>query len=365
MYLGNNKAILAKYFQLPQPANKVQLMYLWIDGSGQHMRGKSMTVNKEPESYTDCPVWNFDGSSTEQATGANSDVYLEPVALYQDPFRGGNNKLVLCETYDQDNKPLSSNKRYQCRMLMEQAKDTHPWFGIEQEYTLLDIDSHPLGWPKDGYPAPQGQYYCGVGAGRAIGRDIIEAHYRACLYTGITISGTNAEVMPSQWEFQVGPCEGIKMGDELWLARYLLLRVAEDFGVRVTFDPKPILGDWNGSGAHTNFSTAAMRGKNGINHIYDAIKKLEQYHGEHLKLYDPTQGRDNKRRLTGVHETASYRSFSYGVASRSSSIRIPRHVERSNCGYLEDRRPAANCDPYSVTAAIVSTTILGQPPQGL
>lgn len=147
---------------------------------------------------------------------------------------------------------------------MESAKDAAPWFGIEQEYTLLDMDGRPFGWPKCGFPGPQGPYYCGVGASKVYGRDIVEAHYRACLYAGINIAGTNAEVMPSQWEFQVGPTEGISAGDELWVARYLLHRVAEEFGVVVTLDPKPMEGDWNGAGAHTNFSTKAMREENGI-----------------------------------------------------------------------------------------------------
>merc|ERR1712236_106587 len=191
---------------------------------------------------------------------------------------------------------------------MEKVKEMQPWFGIEQEYTLLDQDRHPFGWPKNGFPGPQGPYYCGVGASRVYGRDIVEAHYRCCLYAGINISGTNAEVMPAQWEFQVGPTEGIDMGDDLWVARYLLERVAEDFGVVVSLDPKPMVGDWNGAGAHCNFSTKPMRKK----------------HVSHIKQYDPNEGRDNERRLTGSHETSSIHDFSSGVANRGASIRIPR-----------------------------------------
>lgn len=317
-------------------------------------------MESEPKKPEDCPEWNFDGSSTGQAEGSNSDVYLKPIAIFKDPFRGGKNKLVLCETYKYNGLPTDSNKRITCVDVMDRAKDTHPWFGIEQEYTLLDIDGHPFGWPKLGYPGPQGPYYCGVGTSKVYGRDIVEAHYRACLYAGVHISGTNAEVMPGQWEFQVGPCEGINMGDHLWIARFLLHRVAEDFGVVVSLDPKPMEGDWNGAGAHCNFSTQPMRDPKGIDVIEKAIEKLSKHHMRHIKSYDPKEGKDNERRLTGFHETSSIHDFSAGVANRGASIRIPRSVMKDGCGYLEDRRPSSNCDPYSVTEAIVKTCVLDE-----
>lgn len=240
------------------------------------------------------------------------------------------------------------------------VKDSRPWFGIEQEYTLLDKDGHPLGWPKGGFPGPQGPYYCAVGTGNVFGRDVVEAHYRACLYAGVKIAGTNAEVMPAQWEYQVGPCEGIDMGDQLWMSRFLLYRVSEDFGYKVSFDPKPIPGDWNGAGAHTNYSTQSMREEGGIKQIYEAIEKLSSRHNYHISMYDPKGGEDNKRRLTGRHETASIHSFSHGVANRGASVRIPRQCAEDGSGYLEDRRPASNCDPYRVTEAIIRTTIMGE-----
>ncbi len=199
------------------------------------------------------------------------------------------------------------------------------------------MSGHPLGWPKGGFPGPQGPYYCGVGAGRVFGRDIVEAHYRACLYAGIRVSGENAEVMPAQWEFQVGPTEGINMGDDLWVARYILHRVAEEFGVVVSLDPKPIPGDWNGAGAHTNYSTEVMRKPGGMEAIEAAIEKLSKNHATHIEVYDPHGGKvcvkcpyihnvdilaqDNKRRLTGLHETSSIEDFSAGVANRGCSIR--------------------------------------------
>ena len=198
------------------------------------------TLTKKPTSVDDLPEWNFDGSSTGQAPGGDSDIYIRPVAMYPDPFRGGDNILVLTECWNANGAPNKFNYRHACAKVMEAHKDQVPWFGLEQEYTLFDEYDHPYGWPKGGFPGPQGPYYCGVGTGKVYCRDIVEAHYRACLYSGVKISGINAEVLPSQWEFQVGPCEGISMGDELWMARYLLHRVAEDFGVKISFHPKPI-----------------------------------------------------------------------------------------------------------------------------
>nr|AGA83299.1 glutamine synthetase [Penaeus monodon] len=355
-----NKTVLDRYLRLEIPDQKCQAMYVWVDGSGENLRSKTRTLSFIPKAPEELPIWNFDGSSTGQAEGSNSDVYLHPVALYRDPFRLGNNKLVLCETYKYNKKPTDTNHRYRCTEVMTRAASQHPWFGMEQEYTLLDVDKHPLGWPKNGYPGPQGPYYCGVGASKVYGRDVVEAHYRACLYTGINISGTNAEVMPAQWEFQVGPCEGINMGDDLWMARYLLHRVAEDFGIVVTLDPKPIPGDWNGAGMHTNFSTAAMRAPNGITAIETAIEKLGKVHSEHIRAYDPHGGKDNERRLTGLHETSSIHDFSAGVANRGASIRIPRGVAEEKTGYLEDRRPSSNADPYVVSERLVRTICLDE-----
>ncbi|KAJ3075389.1 glutamate--ammonia ligase [Quaeritorhiza haematococci] len=332
--MESNTATLNKYLSLPQNG-KIYATYIWIDGSGQDVRCKSMTLDKSPKSVDDLREWNFDGSSTNQAEGHDSDVYLKPVAIFKDPFMKGDNILVLCETYDPDGKPNKTNHRAVANQVMQKAADSKPWFGIEQEYTLFDSETgQPLGWPKNGFPGPQGPYYCGVGATKVMGRDIVEAHWKACVYAGINISGTNAEVMPAQWEFQVGPCEGISAGDQLWAARFLLHRVAEDFGVTVSFHPKPIKGDWNGAGCHTNFSTQAMRQPDGgMKAIEEAIEKLSLRHKAHIRVY----GDDNEQRLTGKHETADINTFLSGVANRGASIRIPRNVAAQGYGYFEDR----------------------------
>lgn len=352
-----NKLVRQEYMRLQQ-GGKCQVTYIWIDGTGERLRNKTRTLDSEPKSIKDIPEWNFDGSSTYQSIGSNSDMYLVPVSMFRDPFTLDPNKLVLCEVLTYNREPADTNHRAHCKKVMNMVKEHCMWFGMEQEYTLLGVDGHPFSWPSGGYPAPQGPYYCGVGADSAFGRDIVECHYKACLYAGVNICGTNAEVMPSQWEYQVGPCEGIEMGDQLWVSRFLLHRVSEDFGVVVTFDPKPMKGNWNGAGCHTNVSTKQMREEGGLQYIEKAIEKLRKKHAEHIKVYDPQGGEDNKRRLTGLHETSSIHDFSFGVANRGSSIRIPRQVGEEKKGYFEDRRPAANCDPYSVTAAIATTCLL-------
>lgn len=351
-------SVLRHYLELePQKKETCLATYLWVDGSGENIRGKTKTLPQRPNAVQDLPVWNFDGSSTGQSVGMNSDVYLHPVAFYPDPFFLGNSILVMCATYGPKGEPTVGNHRDSCYIVMKKAASTKPWFGFEQEYTILDTDGHPLGWPKNGFPAPQGPYYCGVGANKVFGRQLMDAHCKACLYAGLDISGTNVEVMPSQFEYQIGPCEGVSLGDQVWISRYILHRLAEELGVVVTLDPKP-MPEWNGAGAHCNFSTEEMRNEGGIKHIKEAIDELSKFHNVHIKYYDPKRGEDNKRRLTGLHETSSIYDFSSGVANREASIRIPRQVNKDGRGYLEDRRPAANCDPYEVTEVLVRTIVL-------
>lgn len=358
-----NKELLNRYTKLQKHIDPkyVQATYVWIDGTGENVRCKDRVLEKTPQEASDCPEWQYDGSSTYQAQGGNSDVSLIPRALYRDPFKAGDNDvIVLCDTYKADGTPCDSNHRAAMQSAYDRTKDTEPWFGIEQEYTFLDADGRPLGWPTNGFPGPQGPYYCAAGAEKVVGRDIVEAHALACLYAGIQFAGTNAEVMPAQWEYQVGPSLGMKAADDLWISRYILWRIAEEFGVVVTFDPKPMTGNWNGAGGHTNFSTKPMREDGGMKAIEAAIEKLSKKHDKHIKAYDPRGGKDNERRLLGALETSSIHKFSWGVADRGTSVRIPRGVAKANKGYLEDRRPASNMDPYSVCNAILTTTLLNE-----
>jgi len=334
--------------------NKIMVEYIWIDGHmpTAKLRSKTKIVDNKVSSPSDLPDWSFDGSSTMQAEGSFSDCLLKPVHIMKDPLRGGNNLLAMCEVFNSDGSVHKSNKRAQLRKLSEKHKNQECWFGIEQEYTFFD-GIKPLGWPDNGFPAPQGGYYCGVGSDEVFGRDIVEVHMEACLDAGMNLSGINAEVMPGQWEFQIGPLGPLEVSDEVWLARWLLYRIGEDYGVSATLDPKPVKGDWNGAGAHTNFSTKAMREPGGIKIIEDACDKLGKNHDKHIDMY----GADNEYRLTGDHETCSIKDFKYGVSDRGASIRIPMQTANDGYGYLEDRRPSANMDPYLVCTALMDTIL--------
>ena len=323
--------------------------YIWIDGTRPtallRSKTKILADGAEP------PIWGFDGSSTNQAEGHASDRVLKPVFSCPDPVRGGANVLVLCEVENIDFTPHESNTRAACVEVAERFAAQESWFGIEQEYTMFDGE-RPLGFPEGGgFPGPQGPYYCGVGASNIVGREIVEQHLDACLTAGLAISGINAEVMPGQWEFQIGPVGPVEAADHLWIARWLLHRVAEEHGVSISFGAKPVKGDWNGAGAHTNFSTKAMR------ETYEPIiTACEALGGEGKTLEHVTGYGDGiQDRLTGQHETAPWDKFSYGVSNRGASVRIPWQVEVDGKGYIEDRRPNANCDPYNVTRLIVDT----------
>jgi glutamine synthetase len=328
----------------------VRAEYIWIDGTEptQKLRSKTKVMDSAKD-VKDLPIWGFDGSSTNQAPGKASDCVLRPVFCCPDPIRGGDDILVMSEVLLTDMTPHKTNRRAPCAEVATAQADKEFLFGIEQEYTLF-AGMRPLGFPEGGgFPAAQGGYYCGVGADEVFGRQVVEAHLELCLKAGLHISGINAEVMPGQWEFQVGPVGGLEVSDELWMARYLLYRAGEDYGVSAALNPKPVRGDWNGAGAHTNLSTKKMRSSYQPN--VDAAEALKAKHDLHIPHY----GFGIEERLTGLHETASYKEFSYGVSDRGASVRIPWQVEVEGKGYIEDRRPNANMDPYEVTRLIMDT----------
>ena len=332
---------------------KIKAEYIWMDGHEptQKLRSKTKVIDGPINSIDDLPLWGFDGSSTNQAEGNDSDCMLKPVCKMPDPVRGGDDILLMCEVMNPDGSIHSSNTRAHLREISEKFSDQEAWFGIEQEYTLFE-GRNPLGWPEGGYPAPQGPFYCGVGADEVFGRDIVEEHLQLCMDAGLEVSGINAEVMPGQWEYQIGPLGPLEVADQMWISRWLLYRISEDYGVSATLHPKPVKGDWNGAGAHTNFSTKSMRAEGGIDVINEACEKLSQKHDEHINVY----GAHNEERLTGLHETCSIKEFRYGVSDRGASIRIPMQTANDGYGYLEDRRPSANMDPYKVCAILIETT---------
>lgn len=336
--------------------------YLWLDGTSptQEVRTKTrILMLPEQVQLKDFPDWGFDGSSTQQAANTRfSDCAMKPVFFCKDPInKNENHYIVLCEVFTPESKPHSSNKRAELRKLMEKGgNDADIYVGFEQEYTFF-ADGRPLGWPVDGFPAPQGPFYCGVGTGKVFGRDIVENHLQACIYAGLGIYGTNAEVMPGQWEFQIGyrgiddeKADPLTMSDHVWVARYLLSRISEEVDVLLSYDNKPVKGDWNGAGMHTNFSSRDTRDpKKGMKAIEEAIQRLEKTHELDIKVY----GEGLEDRLTGHHETCSIKEFKSGVSHRGASIRIPMGTAEKGHGYFEDRRPGANADPYIVSSSLV------------
>ena len=334
--------------------------YIWLDGgTTPQLRSKTRVINIQSEdkdwklSLADIPVWGFDGSSTGQATTGDSDCVLRPVFVSVDANRQ-NGILVLCDVLNADLTPHSSNARAKLIEAMTTHGNSEPFLGFEQEYFLVDTKTNrPLGWGKDGEPKPQGPYYCGVGGGTVEGRSIAELHLTTCLDSGLSIVGLNAEVALGQWEYQVGGpgVNAVATCDHLWVTRFLLNRIAESRGLSVDLDPKPIAGDWNGSGMHTNFSTKAMREAGGLEHINAACNKLGT--PDNLEKITSVYGEGLERRLTGKHETCSLKEFRYGVSDRGASIRIPWHVEKKGSGYFEDRRPNANADPYKVVTYLL------------
>lgn len=367
----------------------ISIEYVWIGGADRNytlgplryqkpfsIRSKTKIIytSNLPITLKDIPIWNYDGSSTAQAETKKSEIFMAPKALFNDPFKEG--KIVLCDIYLDCECliPHDTNTRFPAVELFKNKPQEEPWFGIEQEFFLMCLeDGLPVGFTP---LVPQGQYYCSVGSRNTFGREIIEQITKYSLFAGVKLSGYNAEVAPGQWEFQVGPLTGIEAGDHLWILRYIMERVTENSPYYIEFHPKPITfnsskldvvklknkanidwmipSEWNGSGAHTNYSTKAMREKGGMKVIKETIDKLNTTHKEHMKHY----GEFNNLRLTGKCETSSIDKFTYGIADRTASIRIPTETAKNGYGYIEDRRPSSIMDPYKVTAMLFGSTCL-------
>jgi len=353
------------------------LEYIWLDGNyPQQLRSKTKIIQKEiteeliedsqlsdirlpflidwEKNSDKLPIWNFDGSSTGQAETSKSELLLKPVNIFLDPFKE-NGFIVVSEVYNTDMTPHHTNKRAKMVETVEKYDD-ETMLGLEQEYFIYDKKTNkPLGWPIDGFPKPQGPYYCAVGGNNVDGRDFVETHAMLCESIGLEISGINAEVALGQWEYQIGPVYAIDGSDQLWVSRYILHRLSEKYGYYIELEPKPYVGnDWNGSGMHVNFSTKEMRKdlKNKKKLVIEACEKLGQKVDEHIAVYGP----DNEKRLTGANETCSIKEFRYGIGDRTASIRIPSSIEdKTTPGYLEDRRPASNANPYEIVNRMIKT----------
>ena len=330
--------------------------YIWLGGNNE-LRSKTrvldnldtVTIDGVVTTYitiNDIPIWNYDGSSTGQATGRDSEVIIKPRAIFNNPFGPPYDYIVLCDTYLPDGSPLYNNARSEAHRLFEQKLEEEPWFGLEQEYFFNHDKTTRLTFNKDGL------YYCGITEDTSE-RLIVEKHLVACLEAGLNISGMNAEVVRGQWEFQIGPCVGIESGDHLTLARYFLEKIAETYDVRIIYCSKPFQGV-NGSGCHINFSTKSMRESGGLLVIESCMPKLEKRIKEHMLVY----GDGNENRLTGTHETSRANEFSYGVGTRNTSVRIGNQTAKDGYGYFEDRRPGSNIDPYAATAVLFETCCL-------
>jgi glutamine synthetase len=354
-------------------SNKIGVEYLWT-GTDNTFSVNNLNITKKrfytkvktielkntyaPIKLTlaDIPIWSFDGSSTGHivptSSNANTEVILSPVKLYDHPFPTESIKyLVLCDTYDINSVPNKFSTRANVINTFLTNSNLIPWYGLEQEYVFMNAlndgiygwdMTNPALWPQ------QNDHYCGLSIYCKKLRPIVEDHYNRCLKIGINISGFNAEVMPSQWEFQIGPSVGIDAADDLVTARYILERLAESNDLYINYHPKP-LPNYNGSGCHHNFSTTQTRQLNAdtCRAFYSLLfEKFNAKHEETMKYY----GANNTLRLTGIHETSNMTNFTYDIGTRHTSIRVPVNTYT----YFEDRRPAASIDPYISTWALLN-----------
>ena len=342
---------------------KCILEYIWLDVNNNFRSKVKIEKLKLGFQASDLEIWNFDGSSTGQATGDDSEIFIKPYLILQSQTNtdiNDNYYYVFCECLNTDIKtPHKTNTRTNAFEFFNQPEviSIDPMFGIEQEFFVFK-DGKPIVW-KDEMTAPQGDYYCGNG-GKSIlhsSRKFLDKVIDTLNRWGINTTGYNFEVAPGQMEIQI--CEkGIMAADYLIVLRFILTRYAEEYGWDIVLTPKPefLSGDkWNGSGCHVNFSTAEMRQTTiqsiSFDKTINLIQNMKESHSRDIMHFG---SENNKFRLGGKNETSSYDTFTYGVANRGSSIRIPRYFVNNLYGYIEDRRPGADMDPYIVTKIICS-----------
>lgn len=350
---------------------KVILEYVWLDAK-QKFRTKVKIVDEiHHYNSTDskhwsknAPMWNYDGSSTGQAEGHDSEILLKPYLAVYSPYDEKTPKFyVFCESLNKDGTPAEGNTRHTCVKYFEQdrVKESDPIFGMEQEFYVLK-DGKPLVWSDN--PEPQGDYYCGVGH-QSIGRGRAFLEEMTNIINDddlkLNITGTNMEVGPGQMEVQL--CEhGLEAADKMLVMRFFMIIEAEARDLEVDFTPKPSIlsgPEWNGSGCHVNFSTKEMRedGESPLSAVLAMANALQNLKDNHSSQVQYLGSENNRKRLTGENETSSYDTFTYGVAHRGASARIPRQCVKDLKGYIEDRRPGSDMDPYVVLPLICEAGI--------
>ncbi len=346
--------------------------YVWVSSHGNimsktralsHDIGIKLSEKKELSNYlSNIPYWEYIIKSVESNENERNTKYekiiLRPVALYNNPFYAKNGLIVLCETLTLNGNPTHFNFRHFADKVFteENIQKFCPWFGIEQEYVLVKYYGSikwPLGWKQGEFPNQTDDYYCSNNAHTIFGRIIIEEHLKACLFAGVNLYGINSEYLPSQWEYQIEHSVGIKPSDDLVISRFLLIRIAENHGVSISFDPK-LFDGLAGSGGHVNYSTKQTRDENGYDTILEHMEKLSKYQEEAISLY----GENNDKRLKGIWDAPSLKKFTYGLMNRKASVRISKKTFDDKKGFYEDRRPAANLDPYIVCSFLFSITCL-------
>lgn len=322
--------------------------YIWLDAKGTP-RSKTRMLPDGVLGVSvaeDLPSWQYDGSSTGQAELGSSDVLLRPVRIFRNPFSSSGRALwILCETFADPTTPHPTNYRARAREVFAETSSLSLQFGFEQEFFCAEG-----GFNEEELSLYSSNAYCGAGYDAVRIRGFMEEAERHALGMGLSITGKNMEVVPGQGEFQVFGSD-LNACDHLVLLRYLLLRQGEVSKLHVTFAPKPY-PSLNGSGCHTNISTAQTRSEGGL----EAIHKILQ-HGlmpDHTSFME-VWGEDNDKRMTGDCETSDPSKFTWNERNRGASVRIPLLTVLNGKGYFEDRRPASSMDPYQVSSHLAKS----------